>query len=257
MAVEERLSCRNLLAGADLSAYQYRFVYLSAAKTVSLLATTGGEAFGVLYNEPAASGRSAEVVRYGRCKVEAGAVVAAGADVSSDTVGRAITALNNYSINGKAITAAGAAGDIIEVELTDRGKSGLSMGYRVPGDVQTAAFTCAGNGTWENEDLVALLNAQTTTDITTSRAVHVFGVLEIITGNGVAHTVQWGDGGMVSGIDKVQQYVTPAASSSYFVPVDLMTDASGNIRILVDDITQVTFKFHLRGYQYVQNTAIS
>lgn len=49
--------------------------------------------------------------------VEAGAAVAALANVSSDGTGRAITAVSTHTINGQAITAAAQAGDIIEVDL--------------------------------------------------------------------------------------------------------------------------------------------
>lgn len=255
MAVEERLSCRNLLAGADLSAYQYRFVYLSAAKTVSLLATTGGEAFGVLYNEPAASGRSAEVVRYGRCKVEAGAAVAAGADVSSDTAGRAITALSNYAINGKAITAASSAGDIIEVELSDKGSSGVEMERRTPSNIETAAFTAAVNATWENYNIITALNLVLTTNIETSRSVRLRGVLEFINSEAVAHEAKFADGETPDNDDTVNVFTMAAAAASEYLNVDLITDASGQIKIEVDDRTKATMKFHLKSYSYVQNTA--
>ncbi len=53
--------------------------------------------------------------------VEAGAAVAVGADVTADAQGRGITAspavgVNNYII-GKAATAAGAIGDVFDVEV--------------------------------------------------------------------------------------------------------------------------------------------
>lgn len=54
-------------------------------------------------------------------KVEAGAAVALGADVMSNATGQAITATATNTIMGKALQAAGALGDIIEVQLINRG----------------------------------------------------------------------------------------------------------------------------------------
>lgn len=50
-----------------------------------------------------------------KVEVEAGAAVAAGADVASDSVGRAKTSATADLVQGKALTAAGAAGEIITV----------------------------------------------------------------------------------------------------------------------------------------------
>jgi hypothetical protein len=54
----------------------------------------------------------------GISKVEAGAAVALGAEVSSDTTGRAITAVTGARVAGIAFQAAGAAGEWIDVLLT-------------------------------------------------------------------------------------------------------------------------------------------
>ncbi len=58
-------------------------------------------------------------------KVEAGAVVAKGADVASDATGRAITAAAGVGnqILGKALEAAGAAGDIITIQFIAQGQA--------------------------------------------------------------------------------------------------------------------------------------
>jgi Uncharacterized conserved protein (DUF2190) len=60
--------------------------------------------------------------------VEAGAAVAVGADVTSDSLGRGITASPAAGVNayiaGKAQSAASAAGDIIEVQLIPSIKQG-------------------------------------------------------------------------------------------------------------------------------------
>jgi hypothetical protein len=61
--------------------------------------------------------RRVNLVRRGAiARVEAGAAVAALAEVESDSVGRAVT-LASGAVQGRALTAAAAAGDIIEVDL--------------------------------------------------------------------------------------------------------------------------------------------
>ena len=57
-------------------------------------------------------------------KVEAGAAVTRGADVSSDSTGRvlAIGSSNGNQKNGKAIEAATAAGDIIVIQFVNKGQ---------------------------------------------------------------------------------------------------------------------------------------
>lgn len=108
----------GLQAAADLSSYQFRFVYLSAANKVTYCGTAGAAAIGVLCNKPAAAGRAADVTDRGIAKVEAGAAVAAGAAVMTDASGRAITATNaNAKVLGYAVNAASGAGSIIEVVL--------------------------------------------------------------------------------------------------------------------------------------------
>jgi hypothetical protein len=58
----------------------------------------------------------------GISKVEAGAAVALGVEVSSDTTGRAITAATTSRVAGIAMQAAAAAGEWIDVLLTPGGR---------------------------------------------------------------------------------------------------------------------------------------
>jgi len=51
---------------------------------------------------------------------EAGAAITQGAQLSTDTVGRVVTAATTNRLIGKALQAAGAAGDKIKVLLADR-----------------------------------------------------------------------------------------------------------------------------------------
>lgn len=102
------------IAGADLSADQYKFVKESGATVV--LAGNGDEATGVLWNDPA-SGRAATVVRGGDPHVYAGAAIAAGVNVGVDATGRAVLAATGDVIVGKTRAAAAAAGDLVQIEF--------------------------------------------------------------------------------------------------------------------------------------------
>ena len=117
MAYEEKVESVTLEAGSDLSAGQFHFVLLASDGQVDLVASAGGDADGVLYNDPAAAGRAATVAISGIVKVVAGAAVAVGDKVQSDASGRAITAASGDHVLGKAVSAAGAAGDVISVLL--------------------------------------------------------------------------------------------------------------------------------------------
>lgn len=98
-----------------------RFVELDASGDVQQVGTAGNEATGVSAQTSAADNTVAipvAIYNGGIMEVEAGAAVAINADVTSDTTGRAITSASGNAINGKALTAASAAGEIIEVLLT-------------------------------------------------------------------------------------------------------------------------------------------
>jgi len=113
----------GLQANADLSSYQHRFVYLAAAKKVSYCATQGMNAVGVLTDAPDTAGDAANVAYRGVAKVEAGAAVAAGAAVMTDSVGRCITAADGGRVLGYAIFAASGAGEKISVALQCGGEA--------------------------------------------------------------------------------------------------------------------------------------
>lgn len=368
---EEALRTITLIAGADLSSHQYRFMYVSGSKTITFQPVAGAACIGVLQGDPA-TGEAAVIGFAGKTIIIAGAAVAVNAPIASDTAGRGVTASGDDYVMGTALTVATAAGQQIEmliqyygqgsepVRLTDGGAgvtgktfvmvSGVStartavlyetaagvastttgaggaipvqtsgtclvtsgeaitagqfvapmaagrakvadhvrdvacgialttaggaavditvllfpaterkdrgVAVRVPSDIQTAVFGCAVNGAWETEDLVALLNAATVTDIPAGQAIHAYGMLEIITNNAVAHTVLWGDGGQPGGLDKAQQYITPPIAASYNVNTDIITDAAGLMQIQADVVANVTFRYHLRGYHFVQNDAV-
>lgn len=88
MAYEGQQVKVTLVAGADLSAAQYKFVKVSAANTVTVCAATTDDFIGVLQNAPA-SGGAAEVCLMGVTKVQGDADLAAGAAIGTSADGQA------------------------------------------------------------------------------------------------------------------------------------------------------------------------
>jgi hypothetical protein len=109
----------SIPAGADLSAKQYTFVKISGTGVIAAAAATDIPV-GVLLNDPA-SGETAAVAVSGVVKVKASAAIVAGVLVGTTSTGTAVTLVAGTDetkfILGRAITAAGAAGDIITVAI--------------------------------------------------------------------------------------------------------------------------------------------
>ena len=107
----------SLAAGADLSAKQYTFVKMSGTGVISAAAATD-VVVGVLQNAPT-SGKTAEVAISGVTKLKASAAISAGALVGTTSTGLAVAVVAGTDttkyVFGQAITAAGAANDIITV----------------------------------------------------------------------------------------------------------------------------------------------
>jgi len=73
----------GLIANADLSTYQYRFVRKTVGVDLEVaIAGDGDMPIGVLGNRPSASGQAAEVITLGVTKVVAGEALVAGDRVS-------------------------------------------------------------------------------------------------------------------------------------------------------------------------------
>lgn len=129
---------------------------------------------------------------------------------------------------------------------------------RVPSNVETAAFTAAVNDTWEDYDIITALNAVLTTAIRTGEAVKLMGTLELVNAEAAVNNVKYAHGGTPDNDDTVRTFaMTGAIGSDYIKGVVLITDDEGNIKIETDDITNVTFVFHLESYQYVKAAAAS
>jgi hypothetical protein len=106
----------SLPASADLSAYQFRFVEVTTGE-LTLCDAAGDFAVGVLQDKPDAAGKQGEFVYFGPTKMVAGEAISVGDLLTTDDEGRAVVCTPigaveaNSAILGRAMTAAGTAGD--------------------------------------------------------------------------------------------------------------------------------------------------
>lgn len=110
----------TLVAGADLSAAQYKFVKLdNTGKAVAVAAATDLP-IGVLQNAPLA-GQEAEVLVTGGSKLVLGGTVAAGAVVSPSAAGAGVAIVHGTDTTkfavGQALTG-GASGEIVTAVIS-------------------------------------------------------------------------------------------------------------------------------------------
>jgi len=105
----------SLIAGADLSSSQYKFVKLNSSGQVIAVAAATDRPIGVLQNNPA-SGGTAEVLVSGGTKLVLGGTVTEGQIVSPSSTGAGVTITvgtdTTKYICGTALTE-GASGEII------------------------------------------------------------------------------------------------------------------------------------------------
>ncbi len=113
----------TLPAADDLSANQYRFLVATGGNAT--LAGAGVASVGVLQNDPSVAGQAAGIMATGISKVVAGAAVVAGTKVMTDAQARAITATGTNFVVGVALTAAGAANEVISVLVMPLGHNAL------------------------------------------------------------------------------------------------------------------------------------
>lgn len=97
MSTQGDMDVIGVVAGADLSAAQYKIVAVGGT-----IAATNLTALGVLLNKPQ-SGEAASVAYEGHVKVYAGAAIIAGAGLKVTTSGYAITATSGSGVFGKAL----------------------------------------------------------------------------------------------------------------------------------------------------------
>ena len=121
MAYEHTLRNIGVPASADLSASQFCFVAVNANGQLTLPAA-GGDAEGILQDEPNGAGVAGEVGILGVSKLVVGAAgVTAGDLLATDAAGKAATAVAGNKILGRALTT-GAGGVIIPALIQQKGK---------------------------------------------------------------------------------------------------------------------------------------
>ncbi len=111
-----------MLAAGDLSAHAGKILQKNAnADEVALATAATQKLIGILQNKPAAAGRAATVQVAGIAKVIAGAAVTAGALLTTNASGLAITFVPTAAtvewVIGIAMTGAVGANEVIEVLL--------------------------------------------------------------------------------------------------------------------------------------------
>ena len=112
-------------ASADLSSYQYCFVRVSAAKTVSLATAPTHALVGILQNKPAGTSRAAQVRVAGISKMVAHASVAVGAYLAAGTTGRgSTTTTDTHEVGAIVVDPVDAAGEICSVKVCQFRHSG-------------------------------------------------------------------------------------------------------------------------------------
>lgn len=125
MAYEEKLETVTMLAGADYSdgSAHFRFVKLTSTPGTFVRCSVAGEdADGICQDEPGSAHASCIAIG-GISKVVAGAAITAGAKITTDDQGRAVTATTGAAVLGTAIQDAAAAGIIIPAKLDNNGRA--------------------------------------------------------------------------------------------------------------------------------------
>lgn len=112
---------KTLLAAGDLSTKQFYGVKMSSDYTVTTSTANPTSNVGVQQDVPGAAGRGCRVRMLGTSKVVAGAAFAAGASLTTNAAGQFVTATAGQNRDAKALQAAAALGDIVEVLLTPGG----------------------------------------------------------------------------------------------------------------------------------------
>lgn len=106
----------TLPAGQDFTGARFKFVKVDASGNAILTAAAADIPVGIIQDEPKVVGSPAAIYSTGVSKVVAGAAVVAGAPVTSDANGAAISAATGNYIAGIALIG-GAKGEIISVLL--------------------------------------------------------------------------------------------------------------------------------------------
>lgn len=108
---------KTKLASEDLSAKQYYFMQMDSSGDMEIGEGATDLLLGVLQDKPE-SGQAGTYRYAGTTKVVASGAIAVGAEVTSDSAGKAVTTTTQGdTVKGIALEAAATDGDIIEIQL--------------------------------------------------------------------------------------------------------------------------------------------
>jgi len=107
----------GLVAGENLSTAQYHFGVTNGSGKVIKNVTNGGVVDGVIQDAPTAADQACALGNRGVTKCVAGAPVTAGTLIMSNGSGRGVLATTGLFFIGRALTGAGADGQIFELLL--------------------------------------------------------------------------------------------------------------------------------------------
>lgn len=116
MQVQNQNASLSLIAGEDLSDYQYCLVRLSADNTVKVTTQFPTvDSLGVLMNKPESAAEALVAIAGGVCKVVLGATLTYGAVVSAEeATGKAIAVASTYRPAGILLNG-GAEDDVVDM----------------------------------------------------------------------------------------------------------------------------------------------
>lgn len=162
----------SLVAGADLSARMNRFGKMSSGDVVAC-STAGERADGVIGNNPNAAGKAVSLYCERIMAVEYGDTVTKGDSVTTDSVGRAVTAVAGQYVNGVALEsgAVGAIGTILAplAAAVNTAYAAVSASGAIPPSADrvdlsvsgTKAYTLADGVTGHEIDILCVSAAST------------------------------------------------------------------------------------------------
>lgn len=117
MSYENYRTIPGAVAGADLSADQYKFLIVNSSGKYVVNTVSGDPVDGVLMNIPGFDGDAASVADRGVARIVSGAAINPGDRIMSDASGKAIPATTGEYFRGRALTGVGAADQIISANI--------------------------------------------------------------------------------------------------------------------------------------------
>ena len=102
-AAANQIRLPGLKAARDMSAHQYKGVYLSADNTVDVPTGAANKCAGILQDKPAAAGRACRVVHIGYTRAYVSGSVAYGQTLSMTTSGWFILCVSGFHADGLCI----------------------------------------------------------------------------------------------------------------------------------------------------------